>query len=481
MSFEKTMVKGATWLGIFKLISQLFSWAVTVLVARILVPGDYGLMEMATIITGYAAIFSELGLGSAIIQRDKIDQKDLSSIFWFIIAISFFLSIFSFVAAYPTSWIFNQPKVIPVTQSVALLFLISGLQIVPKSLLQRELRFKQIGFIDMMGILISSICMLVIAKAGGGVWTLIGGHIIREFVKMIFNYSYCKWRPDYYFKMSRALSYLKFGVVVSLSSSFYYIYSKSDRFFAGKFWTPGSLGLYTFALELASMPTNKIVTLINQVSYAGFAKLQNDKEEFNRFYLNVVKLISIVVVPLYVGLYFVGENAIHIFLNEKWFGMVPIFKGLCLIQIITSLLAINNYALTAKGNPYQALVFNLLMTVFLVPSFYFATLSGFETILIPWFTVYTILGICLVLHTIKKLEITIWKYLSGLKIATIAALTMSAALFMVGKIKINVGNQLVNEATVMVIGISVGLLVYLVSLWILDKSIFGKIIQLFKK
>jgi len=481
MSFEKKMIKGASWLGIFKLISQLFSWAVTVIVARILVPGDYGLMEMATIITGYAAMFSELGLGSAIIQRDKIDQKDLSSIFWFITAISIFFSIFAFFAAYPTSWIFNQPKVIPVTQSVALLFLISGLQIVPKSLLQRDLKFKQIGFFDLMGVVISSICMLAIAKAGGGVWTLIGGHIIREFVKTIFNYSYCKWRPDFYFKMSSALSYLKFGVVVSLSGSFYYMYNKSDRFFAGKFWTPGTLGLYTFALELASMPTNKIVTLINQVSYAGFAKLQNDKEEFNRFYLNVVKLISIIVVPLYIGLYFVGENAIHIFLNEKWFGMIFVFKGLCIIQIVTSLLAVNNYALTAKGNPYQALVFNAILTITLVPSFYFATIKGFETILIPWFSVYLILSLGLVFHTLKKLNISISLYLSSLKIAFISVLSMSLALYLIKTVPTTFINFPGKEIFLLIIYILTGALVYLFSVWALDRTVILKLLKLFKK
>jgi O-antigen/teichoic acid export membrane protein len=281
--------------------------------------------------------------------------------------------------------------------------------------------------------------------------------------------------------MKKALSYLKFGVVVSLSGSFSYIYNKSDRFFAGKFWSANTLGLYTFALELASIPTNKIVSLINQVSYAGFAKLQNDNENFNRFYLNVIKIISIIVVPLYVGLFFVGENAIRIFLNEKWFGMIFVFKGLCLVQIVSSLLAVNNYALTAKGNPYQSLVFNAVMTILLVPSFYFATKNGFKTILIPWFTVYIIMGIGLVFHTLKKLQISIFKYIFALKEATIAALIMSCVLHFERMIKFSfIVNFFHLDIVILVTLVLSGSVTYILSIWILDRTIIKRILSMLK-
>ena len=143
---------------------------------------------MATVITGYAMMFSELGLGSAIIQKEKINKYEVSTVFWFLFFISLLFAIFCWLIAYPTSWIFDEPRVIPITQTVSILFLISGLQIVPLNLLRRELAFKKIGCIEMIGVFASCMCMYIFAKNGFGVWTLIAGNIVNGGVKLLLLY-----------------------------------------------------------------------------------------------------------------------------------------------------------------------------------------------------------------------------------------------------------------------------------------------------
>ncbi len=147
MSIEKKVVGSISWLAIFKFGSQAFSWMVTIIVARLLVPDDYGLLALATIITGYAEIFSELGLGAAIIQSPKLKDEDLSSIFWFGMLVSLLFAAFCFVAAPLTASLFNEPRVIVLTQAVSIIFILSGLQIVPLNLLKKEMDFKQVGLI----------------------------------------------------------------------------------------------------------------------------------------------------------------------------------------------------------------------------------------------------------------------------------------------------------------------------------------------
>lgn len=131
------MFKGASWLAMFKFVSQLFSWVVTILVARILVPEDYGLMAMATIITGYAQMFAELGLGAAIIQKPQLIQIELSSVFWFSFMFGSMLALSCFPIAHLTAFIFHEPRVIPLTKTISLLFIFSSLQIVPLNLLKK--------------------------------------------------------------------------------------------------------------------------------------------------------------------------------------------------------------------------------------------------------------------------------------------------------------------------------------------------------
>jgi PST family polysaccharide transporter len=136
MSIVDKAFKGAIWLTLFRGSGQIFSWLTTIIVARILSPSDYGLMDMATILTGYVVLFSSLGLGMAIIQRENITENALSSLFWLLVSWGFFLAIVCLFLAYPTVAIFNEPRLLRVTQSVSILFLVGGLLIVPNNILQ---------------------------------------------------------------------------------------------------------------------------------------------------------------------------------------------------------------------------------------------------------------------------------------------------------------------------------------------------------
>ncbi len=414
MSVGQKAFKGASWLALFKFISQLCSWIITILVARILTPDDYGLMTKATIITGYAMIFNELGLGAAIIQRPKLKQKELSSIFWFALGIGIILGIICFLVAYPTAWIFHDRRVIPITQAVSILFVLGALQIVPLNLLKKELEFKKIGLIEMTGIIVSSLCMYAIARMGGGVWTLLGGHIIRNSTKVALTYLYSGWFPQVFYKHGIVKSYLKFGITVALGESLFYVYDKSDRFLAGRVWSSSVLGYYTFALQLAKIPVEKIVVLINQVSFPAFAKLQNRPEEFKKFYLDTVEITTAIVLPLFVGGYLAGDELVRVLLNPKWYPMTFIFKMLCLAQIITAVNAINNFVHIAQGRPKWSLAFNAMMAFLLPPSFYFAAKYGLNAIVIPWFSTYLALCILWIGMTIRKCCIGLTDYLKAI-------------------------------------------------------------------
>lgn len=420
ISLEKKVFKGASWLAFFKFMSQIFSWVVTIWVARILSPEDYGLMTMATMITGYALIFNELGLGKAIIQRPNINNNELSSIFWFSFFISLLLGASCFVIAYPTAYIFDEPKVVAVTQVASLIFITSGLQIVPINLLKKQLLFKKVGLIELITVIISTSSMLIIAKLGGGVWALIGGLVIMGITRVMLLYFIVGWFPLFHFSFSEAKEYLKFGIIVSLTKSLSYVYEKSDKFFAGRAWTSTALGHYSMALELAQVPTEKIVVLINQVSFPAFSNLQYDKERFNKFYLSIVKITSILVLPIFVGAFLVGEEIIMALLNEKWFSIIFIFKYLALSQIITALNSVNNVVHISQGRPKWSFWFNAVRAVVMSVSFAIAARYGLNAMLIPWFTVYVLLCTIWIVVTNKKIGLNMNDYLGSLKSAMMA-------------------------------------------------------------
>jgi O-antigen/teichoic acid export membrane protein len=487
MSFESKILKSVSWTAFFSFFSQVFSWIITILIARILVPGDYGLMSIATVITGYAEIFSELGLGNAVIQRLNVTRNELSSVFWFLMGFTMLLAAACYPISFLTASIMHEPRVIPLTQTIAIVFFFTGFQIIPSSLLRKEMKFKALAIIDMNCVILSCIGMLAIAKAGGGAWALIGGQLIRAVLRTFFlfqkvQFDGVKWRPMFHFNFKESKPYLSFGLIVALGRSLFYIQENADRFFAGRAWTANLLGYYTFALTLAQIPTFKITSLINTISYPAFSKLQHDSQAFNKLYLNITKATMMVVLPLFMGGFFLGDEIIRFFLDDKWLPMITLFKLLCLSQIIVSLGAVNSFVHTSQGRPKWTLVRNVICTIAMIVSFYFAVKHGLNAIALPWLTTNAVLNAGWIWVTNWKIGIKFSDYLSNLSMPFFATVIMSVGVFLANKqvFFTFLPGKLPLLFTV-IIATLIGMLLYGLFFWIFDRRFLLNIKKLLKK
>ena len=472
LSIGTQALRGASWFALFKFISQVFSWTITVIIAHILEPSDYGLLVIGMFITGYAAMFSELGLGPAVIQKPDVTQDEISSVFWLSVVIGILLAVSCLPIASLTARIFHESRVISVTRSAAFLFLFSALSIVPSALLRRELKFKLLGIIEMISTATSCIGMLAIATMGGGVWTLMGGLLIQGFTQMVLLYRLVNWLPRLHFRYSEVQSYLKVGVAVCGMRSLFYLWDQSDKFFAGRAWNTSMLGFYSFALQLAQLPTEKIVTLINQVSFPALSRLQNDKAGFTGFYLNTTKITATLVLPLFVGGYLVGGEVVKLLLNEKWFPMITVFEYLCLAQIMTSLNAINNFVHVARGKPYWSLYYHIGGVIVMPVSFFLAAPFGIHAMLIPWFTSFMGMSMTWIIITLYGIGISPALYLKGLLHPVIGTLCMATGVLLCSNIRPFVPVVGFSSLLIVVVKMSVGTLLYAGYLWFFDRDVF---------
>ncbi len=469
MSVTSKAIRGFSWFAAFRFIGQLFSWAATIIVARILSPSDYGLMEMAGIIAGYAGLFSEMGLGAAIIQRPNMTRDELNSIFWFgLMSCSFFAILCVFIA-YPTAIIFNEPRVIPVTQVCGIVFLINGFEIVPANLLRKKMDYKTVGWAEMIGVMVSSSCMLVIAWLGGGVWTLIGGHIIRDFTRVCLYYWKTRWIPRLHFVFREVKGFLMFGLAMAIGQSFGYVSNKGDRFFAGRAWSAQMVGYYALALQIAQIPTEKIVSLIGQVSYSALSQLQGQVDKFKNFYINLTKVILTLVMPLYVGGFLVGEELIRVLLGDKWILAIVFFKYLCLAQILKALTPINSHVHAAQGRSNWFLYFQTVNGILLALSFYITVPLGQYGILIPWFTTYVGVFLVWLYLTLKVLRITVSEYLKQIKHPITATILMSGGVILSGW-AYNLLHLPKNLIIILVTKVLIGAIIYICYLWTFDRQ-----------
>lgn len=428
MSLGKKALKAGSWFAFFTFISQGFSWLVTFWVARLLMPDDYGLMALTTIFTGYAAWFSELGLGAAIIQRESPTHKDLSSIFWFTLGVGVLLALACFPIASISAWFFDEPRLIALTRTVAIIFLINSIRIVPGNLLRKNMGFKKLGFIKMIAVFLSCSYMLVSAYLGAGVWALLGGQIVLALVNSILIVGVVRWIPLRHFVFKEVSSYIKYGVKIAIGRTLFYITDHSDKFIVGKKLGSVDVGYYSFALQLSQLPTEKITVMINQISFPLFSQLQHSKEEFNRHYLKIIKIIATLVVPLFVGGFLVAEELILVVLGDKWSPIIILFKYLCLAQIMTSLSAINNIVHNALGEAELSMYFNGLCAIMMTASFYVAAAYyGLNAMIYPWCFTYFLLCAGWICFTLYKLEISFYRYFSNIIVVFIGVGLMFVA------------------------------------------------------
>jgi O-antigen/teichoic acid export membrane protein len=411
MSITKKAAKEGFWLAGFRFLTQGFSWVITIMIARILVPEDYGLIAMASILTGYVEMFSELGLGAAIVQRETISQEDLSSIFWFSLFIGIIFTLLGLGLAYPTAWLFNDLRIVPITQLISVLFIIGGLGTVPHHLLSREIRFKEIGAIKLLAVIVASLSMLLMAYKGFGVWALALGYIIQISLKVLLSFLISRWRPKFHFQIREVKSFLKYGLNVAGSRSLLYLSRKIDIFVVGKVFNAKLLGYYSFAMQLATIPNEKIIRIIQQVAFPVVSRYQHDLARCQELYLKITKYVALIVIPLFLGGAFWGEEIINALLGEKWAQITFLFQILCVAQLIFSIAVINNVFNNAMGRPHFVLVFQLINAIVMPISIYIAARFGFNALVIPWLTVFPIVNAIWTLISLKRMEISLLKYL----------------------------------------------------------------------
>lgn len=428
-SINTQVVKAVAWLSIFKILSQAFSWATTIFVARILTAQDYGLMEMATIFTGYIEFFVEFGISAAIINKTNLKDSELSSIFWFLLFWGVSLGASCLLIAPATAWYFKNESLVSITSTVGVLFIVSSMVILPRSLLHRELRFKEVGAIDAFSVLIACITMLILANNNAGVWTLLIGTIARELARLICLYFVVKFRPVFHFAFHEIKPILKFGFPVVASNSLFYIYNKSDRFFGGRRLGEYNLGFYAIALQLAAMPVEKILSIFQSAIFPAFSKLKDNKEEFNNLFLKFSSAIYAIILPLFLGGFLVAEQVIPLILGAKWQNSILPFKFLVIAQMFASISSPLSIIHTGRGKPSVTLYANMILSPLMFAGFYFSSqLDSPALLAIPWVSIYPIFVLIYLIYSLNILKIPISRYFNSIKHPVIATIIMALAI-----------------------------------------------------
>lgn len=342
--------KAFIWDFFGKMATHGMSFVVSIFLARLLEPSDFGLIAIVMVIIGMASVFTDVGLGGALIQRRRVRPIHYSSVFYFNIVIGLTLALITYFSAPYISEFYNNEALLPLAQVMSVLFILDALSSVQSTRLRKELNYALLTKIGLISSLISGVVGISLALLGAGVWSLVAQTLTIGIIYNILIWTKTNWKPTLEFSW-RALTQLwGFGFRMFLVGLLDAVYTRLDYLIIGKIFSPTTLGFYQRAKSLNMMAIQYTSGSLMSVLFPVLSKVQNDLPRFQNIVLKGLGIISFVVFLLFGNLYLISENLIVILFGIKWLPSAEYFQILAFSGFAYPINALLVNVLSSRGN-----------------------------------------------------------------------------------------------------------------------------------
>ncbi|MBN2610911.1 MAG: MOP flippase family protein [Bacteroidales bacterium] len=349
VSLKSRTIHGVFWSSVDTFGRQAIQFVISIIIARILMPADYGLIGMLTIFFGIAQSFVDSGFGVALIQKKNPTQTDYSTVFFFNIAVGLLFYTILFFSAPLIADFYKQPMLLNLTRVLGLSVIINSFSIVQANIFAKKIDFKTTAKISLITVLFSGTTGLFMAFHGFGVWSLAIQQIVALALNSILLWFFSKWKPDFIFSLTSLKTMFKFGSRLLASGLLEVLFTNVYNLVIGKVFSADKLGYYTQAQKIQTLPSNLIRSTISRVTFPVFSSIQDDDQRLKQGYRKTIKIIIFIVFPLMIGIMVVAESLIKVLLTDKWLPSVAFLQLLCIIGMTYPLSSINLNILKVKG------------------------------------------------------------------------------------------------------------------------------------
>lgn len=317
------------WSSIERFSVQGIQFVLSFVIARKLLPSDYGLIAMLGIFMAIAQTFIDSGFSNALIQKQDRTNTDYSTVFYFNIVVAFLLyGIMVGCAPYIASF-YQEPLLKSIILWVGLNFVINSFATVQRAKLTIELNFKVQAYISLTAVILSGSAAVYMAYNGFGVWTLVYQGLLSNLINTLLLWIFAHWKPLLIFSQSSFKELFSFGSKLLGGAILHTLYTNIYTLIIGKIFSSTDLGFYNRAFTLTQYPSTNITGIVVRVTYPIECQLQHDNEKLQDKYFSFIRYIAFMVFPLMIGLAAISEPLIKIVLTEKWMGAVPYIQIMC--------------------------------------------------------------------------------------------------------------------------------------------------------
>jgi len=381
-SLKARATKGMLWSALDRVLAQGGQIVFNVLLARILMPEDFGLIGMLSIFIVISQSFVDSGMGSGLIQKKNRTDEDFSTVLIFNGCVSLFIYIILFFSSPLIADFFERQELVLLTRILGLNIVINSLAIVQRSILSINLDFKTFAKVNTISILISGTLAIALAYHGLGVWALVAQNLSMAGISAVLFWSLSKWKLSLKFSIQSFNELFSYGsklLIAGLySNSINEVYNAS----IGKVYTAQSLGYYTNAKKLSDIASSTISSIILQVTFPILSSLQEDKERLVSVYVRLVRITAFFIIPLMTIIAVLADPLIRLLLTDKWESSIPLLQWLCIARIVTPISVVSINILNAVGRSDLFLKVDLLKLPMIILVMYITIPLGVKAIVI---------------------------------------------------------------------------------------------------
>lgn len=420
MSVGKVILSGVFWNILQEVISRSAGFFIKLLLARLLFPEDFGLIGMATVFISFIQVFNDIGMNAALVQRKDESLKDIHyyTSFWTGITWSVLVYVLIYFVISPLIVDFyGEYKLLSIVRVLSLSILFSPLVSIQRAILTKRFDFKKLSFISFSTSIAAGIVAITLAFMDYGVWALVFNVVTPVILSIPLYFMSTSFVPKLKWDKDAFNDIFGFGIFTTGSSLLIKVTSQMDYLLVGKLVGKAPLGVYTFAFIVTEMIRAQIINVFTKVMYPIFSKDQDNVEKLKYYYLELLKVISLVIIPMMLLLIYFTTDLITFFFGNKWNAAIPIIKIFALAVIIHMPLVSITAMIRGSGKPRTELNFQLVRAlIFYLPlifvgTYYYGIMGTAWAHLIA-----KVLTVGLGIYLLNKLfKITLLEIINGLK------------------------------------------------------------------
>lgn len=452
---KSIVISSFLWKFLERFSVQVSSFIISIVLARLLMPEEYGIIALVLVFINLASVIVEGGFSTALIQKQEYNNKDFSTVFWISICVSIVLYIIIYISSPIISQFYKNPELVDVIRIISISVLFGAINSVQRAYISKMMLFDKLFKSSFISVVISGIIGIVLAYRGFGVWALVVQYVLSQFLNSVILWIIVKWRPLLIVSYSSFKSLYDYGWKILLTNLMVSVFVNIRSLLIGHYFSPNALAFFDKGKQFPSMLMENINSSIQTILLPVLSEQQNNRERLKIMLRRTIKTSALFIFPMMVGLIICSDSIIHILLTDKWMGAAKFLQIFSIAFMLMPIQIANMEAIKALG--YSSITLKLeshkkiLEIIVLIVSF----MGGVEGI--AWgVVVYN--GLCLLINLYPCKKILNYGYFEQLRDILpilIISVLMGLCVFLVGNLF-----DTINAVALIIIQVLIGIFVY---------------------